>query len=695
MGNTRVLLLLASLLAYPAGAGKTAELYLNCVAVTEGGDHLARGTFGLIRGPQGLNAPERGTRGQSPEPVAMYMLASYLFGPTPGMLKFYPFEGAVETRMDEWNSKAVMTFDGYETVAGPAGTFPKALKHKTIITDAHADPPAASAFVNGTRYLWFAQGVGLVRMRYEHANGVTTEAVLLSHKVAADSNDFLPLQAGHRWTYAWKNRLREEAVVETWIVGTQPDDLREAVQPRSQVSSEPAEMEAVDSNEVTFDLSADTLLKIAPRPAQGFNFPYYLFIPHTVVAGHGPHLLVEMNNTGTVSDDFQVHDQKAKSLAERSHANQMARKLDVPLLVPVFPRPREQWRAYTHSLDEDTLLIQSGPLARIDLQLIQMVRDAQALLRRNNLPVRDKVFMHGFSASGVFTNRFAILHPEIVRAAAAGGVNAIPTFPTASWKGTRLPYPVGIADLKEITGITFDEQAYKQVSQYIYMGYLDRNDTTMSRDTFCEEHVQLIRTLIGADMGDRWKVSQSIYRELGASAQSVTYNGTAHGIRSEMIDDVVRFFQANTNDGFCPIEPHEYPFVEFREIEVAHINGLYWQGDERLPEWARELSEGVDFIITIEDWLEGQDHQQLNAFKDKVVFEFVLTAEGHEDIRVPSDSFRGTWSAGHGDFQGFVVYLPASERERIARGVAYTISPVNQGKEYYWQVGQGVTLVRP
>ncbi len=103
----------------------------------------------------------------------------------------------------------------------------------------------------------------------------------------------------------------------------------------------------------------------------------------------------------------------------------------------------------------------------------------------------------------------------------------------------------------------------------------------------------------------------------------------------------------------------------------------------------------MDFIITIEDWMEGQDHQQLNAFKDKVVFEFVLKAEGHEDVRVPSHSFRGTWSAGHGDFQGFVVYLPASERVKIARGVAYTISPVNQNKEHYWQVGQGVTLVRP
>jgi len=93
---------------------------------------------------------------------------------------------------------------------------------------------------------------------------------------------------------------------------------------------------------------------------------------------------------------------------------------------------------------------------------------------------------------------------------------------------TTLPFPVGIADLKKIAGIDFDEGAYKQVSQYIYMGNLDRNDTTLSRDAFRAEHAELIRALIGAEMPKRWHVSQSIYRELGLSAQCVAYNGSGH-----------------------------------------------------------------------------------------------------------------------------------------------------------------------
>jgi len=437
-------------------------------------------------------------------------------------------------------------------------------------------------------------------MRYEHSDGGITHAALLSHAFANKSDDYLPLQIGNRWTYAWKNALRQEAVIETWRVGERPENLESSS--RRPGSGGAPEINVVDPESVALELSHDTWVKIAGDPKKGFHFPYYLFVPKGIDPAADWHLFVEPNNTGKTSDDLQVHNDAATRLVQGSHANRIARELGTPLLVPVFPRPAEQWQAYTHSLDEDTLLIPSGPLKRIDLQLIQMIRDAQALLRRNHVNVRDKVFMHGYSASGVFANRFAVLHPQVVRAVATGGINAIPIFPIAQWHGKTLPFPVGVADLKKIAGIDFDERAYRQVAQYLYMGYLDRNDTTLSRDAFCEEHARLIRELIGAEMPKRWQVSQSIYRELAIPAQCVTYNGCAHEIKSEMIDDIVRFFRANSNGDFVAIRPHEYPFVEFKEIKTARIKGLYWQGDARIPEGIRNLfGDPGHFIISIDE----------------------------------------------------------------------------------------------
>ncbi|UCD50649.1 MAG: hypothetical protein JSW27_24380, partial [Phycisphaerales bacterium] len=685
MKNVLSVLIASLLMAPPILAAQTKEMALNAMATTENGRQLATGQLRITTTDTTLKSSLPSTRGRSYEPVPMYMLISYLAAPTSELLRLPPTEGRTWTGTGDWHARTESRIEGSETVAGPAGTFADALKQKTVITGTRKGSEEGNRFVNGTRYLWFARNVGLVRLRYEHANGMVTEAALLSYEVTTETDSYLPVALGNRWTYAWRNDYRKEAALETWTMGDPSGDTRQPTGPRRKTSDEEPQTKGSDSDSVELNLANDTLVKIAADPDQGFHFPYYLFISRTVDPNGSSRLLVEMNNTGTGSDDLAVHDRKAKHLAERSYANRIARKLNVPLLVAVFPRPREQWQIYTHSLDEDTLLVKSGPLKRIDLQLIPMIRDAQALLRKNGIPVRDKVFMHGYSASGTFTNRFPLLHPRVVRAVAAGGVNGIPTFPATHWRDTELPYPVGIADLKEIADIDFDEIAYKQVAQYIYMGYLDRNDTTLSRDTYCEEHAQLIRTFIGADMGERWKVSQAIYRELGASAQCVTYNGTAHSIRDEMVDDVAKFFQANAEDGFVEIEPHQYPFVEFREIEVAHINGLHWAGDSRIPEFARDLFEGKGhFIITIDEWLDGQDHRQLSTFKEHAVFGFRLKANGHEDIRITAPTFQGTCSSGDGGFQGFVVRLPADELRKLVPGVEYTIEPINQDKKYYW-----------
>ena len=308
------------------------------------------------------------------------------------------------------------------------------------------------------------------------------------------------------------------------------------------------------------DFSKELLCPVSEVPAEGFNYPYYLFIPHGVDVNKPLHLLVEPCNSGTTTDNFKSHDQKAKGLAEASHANQIAKKLKVPLLVPVFPRPGgDLWHIYTHALDRDTLLIKDGDLQRIDLQLIKMIAHTQRFLQHNNVKVKKKVFMNGFSASGTFTNRFAILHPRVVRAVATGGVNSIPTFPTDRWKGTPMRYPVGIADVKEIAGLDFDEAAYEKVSQYIYMGAFDDNDTVPYRDAYDEVDAELVKNLIGAKMmPDRWGVSQAIYRELGIPAQFVTYESTGHEIKTEMIEDVVAFFKANSDAEIVEIDPHQY-----------------------------------------------------------------------------------------------------------------------------------------
>jgi hypothetical protein len=438
-----------------------------------------------------------------------------------------------------------------------------------------------------------------------------------------------------------------------------------------------------------------TLVEVRAAESSGFHFPYYLYVPKDVARTGTVRLLVEPNNTGQTTDDFEVHRNSAKRMASGGDTRRLADRLRVPLLVPVFPRPRAQWKIYTHSLDRDSLLVKEGPLARIDLQLGAMIEHARALLKESGIETKPRVWMYGFSASACFVNRFAALHPEAVRAVAAGALNALPMLPLERLQGVDLPFPLGVAGLKALTGAPFDREAYGQVSQYLYMGYLDRNDTFPFNDAWDDDERELIAKVFGREMmPDRWDRVRKVISTLEIPIQTVTYNGVAHATLPEMWDDVVGFFSANDGDGFGKIEPHQYPFVPYREIQEAHITGIYWKGDPNMPRYARLPEQGA-FVIAIAEWMAGQDYQQLRTFIEKAGFDFDLAADGRETIHLDGKAHCGNFSAGDGASQGFYVCLDPQLADRIAPGAAYTLRSNRTGKAYSWSINAGIVLRRP
>jgi hypothetical protein len=144
---------------------------------------------------------------------------------------------------------------------------------------------------------------------------------------------------------------------------------------------------------------------VEAAPEKGFHYPYLLRMPADPARAAGPYLLVEPNNTGEISDDLQFHMEAARKLAANAIGGYLAPRLQVPLLVPVFPRPKEEWRLYTHQLDRDTMLLTDGPMKRLDLQLIAMIDDARARLAARGFATRPEVLMTGFSATGTPTRR--------------------------------------------------------------------------------------------------------------------------------------------------------------------------------------------------------------------------------------------------------------------------------------------------
>jgi hypothetical protein len=287
------------------------------------------------------------------------------------------------------------------------------------------------------------------------------------------------------------------------------------------------------------------LIEIPAAPDKGFHFPYLLFIPTSAAAKPYAYLLVEPNNTGKVSDDIEVHRNAAIELArDSSVGNFVARKLGVPLLVPIFPRPSSADRLYTHSLDRDTILVADRPLKRLDLQLLAMIADARPRLATMGHPVNTKVLMNGFSASGLFANRFTFLHPREVAAAAYGGVNCFIMLPVAELKKQALNFPLGLADFAKLTGEPFDRAAYQTIPQFAYMGADDRNDAVVHEDAYSPEERALVFTLLAENMPERWKAVQAVYENEKLPVQFKTYPGIGHGTDGKINTEVAEFFRA-------------------------------------------------------------------------------------------------------------------------------------------------------
>jgi hypothetical protein len=280
----------------------------------------------------------------------------------------------------------------------------------------------------------------------------------------------------------------------------------------------------------------------AADPDAGYHADFYLYVSpaarRSARAGSVT-LLVQPNNSGINSDNHEVHRKDAWWTCFGRHG--IADELGVALLVPAFLRPAKDWRIYTHALDRDVLTTERRDLARLDLQLLAMVDAARASLAERGINTDERFLIQGFSASGMFANRMAVLHPGRIKAVAAGSPGGWPIAPLADWQGEPLPYPAGVADLESLTGKPFDADRYRLVPQLIVMGSLDDNDSLDFRDGWAEEAAARVDRLFGADPLSRWDGARQLYRAAGADARFMLVDGIGHE-RKKLQSHTNRFF---------------------------------------------------------------------------------------------------------------------------------------------------------
>lgn len=267
---------------------------------------------------------------------------------------------------------------------------------------------------------------------------------------------------------------------------------------------------------------------------KGINIPSILAIPLSNEVNN--QIIVEANNLE--SEDSEEIVEQGIQTGYRLAC--LTSNLPAPIIIPLIPSHKNY--PYLQQLSLECFDIpKSDKNYRIDEQVVRIINKAKNILKEEiGLTVSDKIFLNGYSSSGVFVQRFALLHPDVVETACIGGASGSIPVPTKD-----LSYPLGIADYEQLTGRIFDFESYSKIKFRYYVGEFETQNKSNTRvDDFGVQAPmhdmsyfnrsvpvdvgKKQREIFGEDMFSRAKRTIQVLKSLGIDIQHEIILGRGH-----------------------------------------------------------------------------------------------------------------------------------------------------------------------
>ena len=327
------------------------------------------------------------------------------------------------------------------------------------------------------------------------------------------------------------------------------------------------------SSDDTIELDAGTVKYIFPDEEDDFNLPYKLTLPdYSVKRTTKRPIFVRESQRGPENEPGSI--EELISLSKQSPLlyleSYMLEILELPTLVPLFPSApndqseevnalqlpsyreddrEENWEGWTLDSIVEGSEFAEEDLTRVDRQLVAMIDDAKNRLNSEPYEVTEGVHMYGFSAGSTFASRFAFLHPSYVDAYAAGGSAVLPlpmdTYETEDGEEYNIPYPVGTDDYEKLTGGEFDNEEWKSIDKFIFIGNED-NPKGDGLPTGSPTDPELVGKVHGTSRRSRFNTVRDVYNSTNTNATFQIYEGVGHSINAAMDDGLKQFFDDNT-----------------------------------------------------------------------------------------------------------------------------------------------------
>jgi len=305
---------------------------------------------------------------------------------------------------------------------------------------------------------------------------------------------------------------------------------------------------------------AGEIKHIDAQPKSGFYSDYFYEISKNATKNDKINIIIIPNNTpGTIipeddGDYRTLWNEYAKTWGMGSKMSQiLLENLKIVMLAPAFPTQNNSG-VYANHLNKKSMETQKPEWHRHDLQLIQIIKNLKIRLKKQGFDVDKKVSFIGFSAQSDFATRFTILHPEIVKIVAVGGIVDYLTLPISEYQNQQLPYPLGVNDVKKFEKTNFKPDALKKVQFFLFDGAGDKNTTLdKQHNVWSNEDIDLIFKLFADNKYEKENPYNrkildqclEIWRENGMNFEYKKYPNTKHNFTDAMKTDVLEFFKNN------------------------------------------------------------------------------------------------------------------------------------------------------
>lgn len=202
----------------------------------------------------------------------------------------------------------------------------------------------------------------------------------------------------------------------------------------------------------------------------GINILSIVLVPE--VENMNNQIVLETNNLETNNVEALL-EQAAQTAYKLSF---LTKEYPAPIVVPIIPSQKDE--LYYQQLSKECFEIdQEDEKYRIDNQIVNIIeKNKNELSKKHSIDIEEKVFLNGYSSSGVFAQRFSMLHPDKVDTLCVGGASGTIPIPT-----TTLSYPIGIENYDKLTGEEFNLKEYLNIKFRYYVGELEYINKTEER----------------------------------------------------------------------------------------------------------------------------------------------------------------------------------------------------------------------